>query len=181
MTTALIIVDVQNDFCEGGALAVAGGAEVARAITDHVYFNNYSLVVATRDWHVDPGDHWSDEPDYIDSWPKHCEAFTDGAKYHPNLRVLVDNEFYKGEYEAAYSGFQGKNIHGLTLLEYLSMHKVDSVHIVGLALDYCVFATAADAAKHFNTTVLTDLTAAVHPHNLAMVKQDLRQKGITVI
>ena len=103
---ALIVVDVQNDFCEGGALAVSGGAAVARAIS--TILGEYETVVATRDHHIDPGDHFSDEPDYVDSWPPHCRVGTDGVAFHPELDTdPVQEIFSKGEYAAAYSGFEG--------------------------------------------------------------------------
>src|SRR5690606_33848349 len=107
MTRALIVVDVQNDFCEGGALAVEGGAEVARKISEDLLNTTYDVIVFTQDWHIDPGDHWSDEPDFVDSWPKHCEAGTTGAYLHPNLILgglptsLRSAFFLKGQYEAS--------------------------------------------------------------------------------
>ena len=76
---ALIIVDVQNDFCEGGSLAVAGGAAVAAAVTAHMTTGGYDHVVATRDHHIDPGAHFAEAPDFVDSWPRHCVVGTDGV------------------------------------------------------------------------------------------------------
>lgn len=107
---ALIIVDVQNDFCEGGSLAVEGGAAVATAISDHVtaHRSDYAHIVATRDFHLDPGAHFSDEPDYVDTWPPHCVIGTPGADFHPNLALApIEAVFSKGRESAAYSGFEG--------------------------------------------------------------------------
>src|SRR3954471_13534684 len=102
---ALVIVDVQNDFCEGGSLAVPGGSAVAQAISDYVATTGtqYDHVVATKDFHVSPGHHFSDEPDYFQSWPRHCVAGTPGAEFHPQLDTpRVEAVFAKGSYTAAY-------------------------------------------------------------------------------
>ncbi|MFD0851733.1 isochorismatase family protein, partial [Actinomadura adrarensis] len=110
MGKALIIVDVQNDFCEGGSLAVGGGAGVARAISEHVAErgSSYEHIVATRDFHLDPGSHFSEMPDFVDTWPAHCVIGTEGADFHPNLALApIEAVFSKGRNEAAYSGFEG--------------------------------------------------------------------------
>src|SRR5690242_16487510 len=108
MNRALIIVDVQNDFCEGGSLAVPGGAAVAEHISEYVGVSDYEAVVATRDYHVDPGRHFSQQPDFVDTWPPHCRAGTPGADFHPNLNPAPIQEiFSKGAYAGAYSGFEG--------------------------------------------------------------------------
>src|SRR5665647_2761410 len=104
---ALIVVDVQNDFCEGGSLAVTGGAEVARRITEHVlaHANEYDTIVATADWHDDPGGHFAEHPDFVDSWPPHCRIGTDGALFHPAAEPAfqhVEAIFRKGNHAAAY-------------------------------------------------------------------------------
>ena len=172
MRTALIVVDVQNDFCEGGNLAVEGGAGVARRITEHLaeHGDSYDAVVATADWHIDPGSHWSDEPDYRDSWPVHCEAGTIGAEFHPGLAGALDHVqavFRKGEYDAAYSGFEGvteDDGRKVTLQEWLAEHQIEAAEVCGIATDYCVRATALNAsAAGLSTTVLTHLTAGVAP------------------
>jgi nicotinamidase/pyrazinamidase len=179
---ALIIVDVQNDFCEGGSLAVAGGAAVAGAISEHVAggYHEYAHVVATKDFHVDPGSHFSDHPDYAVSWPPHCVAGTTGADFHPNLDTrAVEAVFYKGAHAAAYSGFEGFDDSGTPLADWLRGHDVDSVDVVGLATDYCVHATAADAVRGgFGTRVLLDLTAGVAPESTARAIEDLRGAGV---
>jgi len=178
---ALIIVDVQNDFCEGGSLAVTGGAAVARAISERLSADHgYGHVVATKDFHVDPGAHFSDHPDYAASWPPHCVAGTPGADFHPNLDVsAVEAVFRKGAHAAAYSGFEGADEAGTPLADWLRGRGVDEVDVVGLATDYCVRATAADAAREgFGTRVALDLTAGVAPESTAKAVEDLRAAGV---
>jgi nicotinamidase/pyrazinamidase len=178
---ALIIVDVQNDFCEGGSLAVAGGAAVARAISRRLAAgHDYVHVVATKDFHVDPGAHFSDHPDYAASWPPHCVAGTPGADFHPNLDTApVEAVFLKGAHAAAYSGFEGADEAGTLLAGWLRARDVDQVDVVGIATDYCVHATASDAAKAgFATRVLLDLTAGVAPESTARAIEDLRAAGV---
>jgi nicotinamidase/pyrazinamidase len=178
---ALIIVDVQNDFCEGGSLAVAGGAAVARGVSERLgESHGYAHVVATKDFHVDPGSHFSDHPDYVDSWPPHCVAGTPGADFHPDLDTHdVEAVFTKGAHAAAYSGFEGADGDGTPLADWLRGHGVDEVDVVGIATDYCVHATAADAARlGFGTRVLLGLTAGVAPESTAKAIEDLRGAGV---
>ena len=165
MSRALIIVDVQNDFCEGGSLPVGGGAAVAKGITlvlDRAG-ERWDHVVATKDWHIDPGSHFSDHPDFVDSWPAHCVVGTDGASFHPALETSrVEAVFHKGEHAAAYSGFEGHTSEGEGLAAWLRARSVTEVEVVGIATDHCVRATALDAQQAgFATTVLLDLTAGV--------------------
>ncbi|UZN04708.1 isochorismatase family protein [Cellulomonas sp. S1-8] len=175
MKSALIVVDVQNDFCEGGSLAVAGGADVAARISDYLARrgDGYDTVVATRDWHAplpDTNDgHFAadGDPDYVTTWPVHCVAGTSGAEYHPNL-VLPDRTVHvvKGESRQDYSGFQGRVLDApdrRQLAQLLLERNIACVDVVGLATDFCVAATAKDARRGGATivTVLTDLTAAV--------------------
>ncbi len=185
MARALIVVDVQNDFCEGGSLAVAGGAEVATRISrllagDH----GYDFVVATRDHHIDPGAHFSEHPDFVDSWPPHCVAGTPGADFHPNLAFRdFDGVFDKGEYKAAYSGFEGADHSAgdIGLAEFLRTRGVSDVDIVGIATDHCVRATAMDALREgFDVSVLVDLTAAVTPDNVPALIDYWGEAGIWV-
>ena len=170
LTRALIVVDVQNDFCEGGSLAVVGGTEVARRISAHVlrHGDEYAAIVATADWHDDPGAHFAEHPDYVDSWPVHCRIGTDGALFHPAAGPAfehVEAIFRKGRHEAAYSGFDGFTTEGdarVALADWLRDRAVEQVDVVGIATDHCVRATALDAAdKGFETTVLLHLTAGV--------------------
>jgi nicotinamidase/pyrazinamidase len=180
---ALIIVDVQNDFCEGGSLAVTGGAAVARAITDLLAKpHDYTHVVATKDFHIDPGEHFSDHPDYTASWPAHCVVGTPGAEFHPQFDPgAVEAVFKKGHHSAAYSGFEGADESGTPLADWLKQRGVDEVDVVGIATDYCVQATAADAAKAgFATRVLRDLTAGVAPETTERAVEQLRAAGVEI-
>ncbi|MDR2929824.1 MAG: isochorismatase family protein [Propionibacteriaceae bacterium] len=180
MTTAFIIVDVQNDFCEGGALAVTGGAATAQRITDHLRHQSYDLVVATRDSHIDPGTHFSDHPDFVDSWPAHCRVGDPGQALHPHLDLKhLDSVVDKGFYSASYSGFDGIDPWGRTLDTLLRTHQITEVVISGIATDYCVKQTALDAARlGYSTTVILDLTAAVAPDNLPAVKAELSRGAV---
>lgn len=180
---ALIIVDVQNDFCEGGSLAVTGGSAVARAINDLLTGRHgYDHIVATQDHHIDPGDHFSDRPDFIDSWPPHCVAGTDGADFHPHLDTSpIEAVFRKGDYSAAYSGFEGAE-GGESLADWLRARGVDEVDVVGIATDYCVRATAQDAAREgFTTRVLLNLTAGVSPDSTEAALAEMRAVGIELV
>ena len=180
---ALIIVDVQNDFCEGGSLAVAGGAAVARAISGRLAADHgYAHVVATKDFHIDPGGHFSDHPDYATSWPPHCVADTVGAQFHPDLVTdTIEAVFYKGAHAAAYSGFEGVADADTSLAGWLADRGVDAVDVVGIATDYCVRATAQDAARvGLATRVLVDLTAGVAPDSTADALAAMRAAGIEI-
>ena len=186
---ALVIVDVQNDFCEGGSLAVAGGAAVAASVTEHVSARagDYAHVVATADWHVDPGAHFSTEPDYVDSWPVHCVADSDGSQFHPALAGAlghVEAVFRKGRYEAAYSGFEGvgDDAERTDLASWLRERGVTGVDVVGIATDHCVRATALDArAAGFDTTVLLDLTAGVARPTTEAALEQLDAAGVRLV
>ncbi|GAB4583563.1 nicotinamidase [Nocardia sp. IFM 10818] len=180
MNRALIVVDVQNDFCEGGSLAVEGGAAVAERITDYLGVSDYAAVVATRDFHIDPGAHFSDHPDYVDSWPPHCRVDTPGAEFHPNLDTAPIQEiFSKGAYTAAYSGFEGANPKGILLGDWLRAHSIEAVDVCGIATDHCVRATALDArSEGFDTRVLLGLTAAVSPATVKTALDKMRAAGV---
>lgn len=183
MTKALIVVDVQRDFCEGGSLAVDGGAATAAKISALLQSgHSYDHVVATRDHHIDPGDHFSATPDFIDSWPPHCVVGTPGMEFHDQLTYRdFDAIFDKGEYAAAYSGFEGKSGDGKTLAQWLSDHRVDQVEVCGIATDYCVRATALDAKSNgFDTTVLLDLTVAVAPDRWPAAREALDAADVTL-
>jgi len=180
----LIIVDVQNDFCAGGSMAVAGGAAVAFAINDYLATEpGYAHVVATQDFHVDPGDHFSDHPDFSSSWPPHCVAGSPGARFHPALDTSrIEAVFRKGAYDAGYSGFDGVDQNGTPLLEWLRRRGVDEVDVVGIATDYCVRRTAEDAARAGLTTrVLVDLTAAVAADSAAEALAEMKTAGVQLV
>jgi len=181
---ALIIVDVQNDFCEGGSLPVAGGTEVAAGISAALAESTprWDHVVATKDFHVDPGAHFSATPDYVDTWPAHCVAGTPGSEFHPELSTdRIEAVFVKGEHAAAYSGFEGHS--GQTgLAGWLRDRNVSTVDVVGIATDHCVRATALDAAKAgFATTVLLGLTAGVAPATVDSALNQLRAAGVELV
>lgn len=178
--SALIVVDVQNDFCEGGSLAVAGGAAVAAEISR--LYGNYPHVVATRDYHIDPGAHFSSAPDFVETWPVHCEAGTPGASFHPALDVGgIQAVFSKGAHAAAYSGFEGSAPDGVPLADWLRAHDVSEVDVVGIATDHCVRATALDAvANGFTTRVLLDLTAGVAQSTVDTALTTLAEAGVTL-
>lgn len=187
MTRALVVVDVQRDFCEGGSLAVAGGAQVAERVADLVRDHDgaYDAIVATADWHTDPGTHWSAEPDFVDSWPVHCAAGTPGAEFHESFAPVADRldaVFRKGQQAAAYSGLEGVDEAGQGLADWLRAHGVTAVDCVGIATDHCVRATALDAAREgFATRVLLDLTAGVAPDSTARALDELRQAGVELV
>lgn len=181
---ALIIVDVQNDFCEGGPVPTADGAAVAPAINAYLSGDpGYRYIVATQDFHIDPGDHFSDRPDYSSSWPVHCVAGSVGANLRPDLNTgYLDAVFRKGAYSAAYSGFEGVDENGTTLLQWLRQRGVDEVDVVGIATDFCVRRTAEDAAAAGLTTrVLVDLTAAAAADSGAEALAEMRSAGIELV
>lgn len=191
MSNALIVVDVQNDFCEGGSLAVNGGAEVAYEIGQllHAWFEaepeerEWTHVVATRDHHIDPGPHFSDQPDFVRSWPRHCVAGTDGAGFHPNMDPQpFDAIFSKGEYSDGYSGFEGTSVEGVALGDWLRRHEVERVDVVGLATDHCVRATSIDAAgAGLRTRVLLGLTAGVSGPTTRTAMDEMRAAGCELV
>jgi nicotinamidase/pyrazinamidase len=183
MAQALIVVDVQNDFCEGGSLAVAGGAAVAAAISEHIASSSYDIVVATRDYHIDPGAHFSSTPDYVDTWPVHCVAGTPGASFHPELDVTaIQAVFSKGAYAAAYSGFEGSAADGSSLADWLRARSVTDVDVVGIATDHCVRATALDATRAgLSTRVLLGLTAGVAQSTVDNALVQLRDAGADLV
>lgn len=184
---ALLVVDVQNDFCEGGSLAVAGGAQVAQRITAWVaqHPDRYAAIVATADWHEDPGAHFATEPDYVDTWPVHCRAGSTGAAFHPAVAGVVeraDAVVRKGRDAAAYSGFEGVTDDGTDLRHWLVARRVEAVDIVGIATDHCVRATALDAvAAGLRTRVLLDLTAGVAPDTTARALRQMQDAGVELV
>lgn len=197
LNRALIVTDVQNDFCEGGSLAVNGGLAAANAIADYLDGPNgkrggYDAVVATLDWHVDPGLHFADDPDFVDTWPPHCVADTEGAAWTPVIATMAgrrpfDAVVRKGRYEAAYSGFEGLTADdseaggSVRLVDWLRAHDIGEVDVCGIATDHCVRATARDAAEAgFSTAVLTDLCAAVTPATLDATFRELTTVGVSL-
>ena len=189
MTRALLVVDVQNDFCEGGSLAVVGGARVASDIGELLHHWTrgddkapaYDVVVASKDHHIDPGHHWSKSPDFVESWPVHCQVGTDGEAFHPNLDPQpFDAIFLKGEHQAAYSAFEGRTVDGHLLEDWLRRHEVDQVDVCGIATDYCVRFTALDARKAgLETRVLAELCAGVATESTEQAIEEMKAAGVT--
>jgi nicotinamidase/pyrazinamidase len=179
---ALVVVDVQNDFCEGGSLAVVGGAATAGAISRFLAAEGggYAHVVASRDYHIDPGGHFSATPDFSHSWPPHCVAGTPGAQFHPDFDTgKVEAVFSKGAHAPAYSAFEGADGAGTPLGTWLRERGVDELDVVGIATDYCVRATALDAATQgFATRVVLRLTAGVDPVTTAGALEQMRAAGV---
>ncbi|MWB99120.1 isochorismatase family protein [Agromyces seonyuensis] len=189
MTRALFIVDVQNDFTEGGALGVDGGTAVAAGITAYLSAHraDYDLVVASRDWHTadsDNGGHiaLAGEPDYVETWPVHCIAGTPGAEYHPALDVSgVDVHVKKGQGVPAYSLFEGVDDDGRHVAALLDERGILEVDVVGIATDYCVRASALDAIERGRVVrVLTDLVAGVAPESSTAALAELGHSGARI-
>jgi nicotinamidase/pyrazinamidase len=178
----LIVVDIQNDFCEGGSLEVSGGGEVARRVSRFLaeHGSEYASVIVSRDWHIDPNDHFAASPDYVDTWPVHCVAGGEGASFHPDLDLtVVDTIVSKGAYEAAYSAFDGTDEAGRPLYELLLGRGITEVDVVGIATDHCVRATALDAARAgLATRVLLSLCVGVAPETTAVALTQLASAGV---
>jgi nicotinamidase/pyrazinamidase len=189
MPRALLVIDVQNDFCEGGALAVSGGAAVAGKISKFLETSQYDLVIASRDWHNPTGNnsgHFADvgsEPNYTTTWPVHCVADTDGAAYHPNLNPEpVDEHIFKGQGENGYSIFEGVTSTGQSFAELLKTHNIDEVDVVGIATDHCVLASALDSRNHgLKVRVISSLTAGVSEVSTEAAIDQMIDSGIEVV
>ena len=188
MSKALFIVDVQNDFTEGGALGVDGGDAVAERITRFLeaHAGEYAVIVASRDWHDgdnDNGGHFHPEPDFVDSWPVHCVSGTEGAEYDPGLdTAAVTHHVKKGQGVPAYSLFEGMTDEGVTVAHLLEEHGVVDVDVTGLATDYCVRASALDAIEHGrHVRILTDLVAGVAPESSEASLAELAHAGAELV
>lgn len=200
MSKALIIVDVQPTFCEGGELGVEGGNAVAERIAEYVetHRNEYSYVATTQDWHVEPGSHWSDDPDYVDTWPVHGKAGTANAGLHPAIAALgIGHHFKKGQYSPSYSGFEGLEDNtdriptreevaadltaGRTLANALEAAGITRVDVVGLAESHCVKETALDARKlGYETHVIEELTEPVSEELGVDARRQMREAGVVL-
>ncbi|MGW5688333.1 isochorismatase family protein [Nonomuraea sp. NPDC003754] len=188
MSRALIIVDVQKDFCEGGSVPVKGGADRAAAIAELVRRadGQYAFVVATRDHHIDPGAHFSDNPDFQDSFPVHCVVGSEGSEFHPDFAPAVDSGhvdevFFKGAHSASKSGFEGSTQDGTTLSAWLKARDITDLDVVGIATDHCVKATALDGARAgFTVRVLLDYTAGVAADTTRTALDELRRAGVAL-
>ncbi|MBN9632813.1 MAG: isochorismatase family protein [Actinobacteria bacterium] len=190
MGKALFIIDVQNDFTEGGALGVDGGAAVAAGITEYLraHGDEYTIVLASRDWHDadnDNGGHFATdaEPDFVTTWPVHCVAGTTGAEYHPALDTSrVGYHIRKGQGVPAYSIFEGRTDAGSSVHNLLDEHGIDTVDVAGIATDYCVRASALDALEHGQRVrVLTSLVAGVAPESSDAALAELAHAGAELI
>jgi len=198
MAKALIVVDVQPTFCEGGELGVEGGNAVAGRIADYVnaHRGEYAYTATTQDWHIEPGAHWSGNPDFVDTWPKHGAAGTPNAELHPAIATLgIAHHFKKGQYSAAYSGFEGiedntdriqtreevtaEQSAGKTLANALKAAGVTQVDVVGIAESHCVKDTALDAKRlGFDVTVFEDLTVPVSEELGVAARKQMADAGI---
>lgn len=190
MRSAFIIVDVQNDFCEGGSLGVDGGCAVASGVSHHLaaHRDRYDLVVATRDWHFAPGNHFSDQPDFVDTWPPHCVPGTTGAEFNPHLddavefAATIDSIVSKGQHSAAYSAFEGTTDDGGSLIELLRSRQITHIDLAGLATDYCDRATALDArANGFSVRLLVSLCAGVASASTLAALDEMAAAGVELV
>jgi len=179
---AFIVVDPQPDFFEGGALPISGATRTAERIAKYLLArgDDYSMKIVTQDWHLDPGEHWSSDPNFVTTWPVHCAAGTDGADIHSSLVGHTwDVVIRKGHREGAYSGFDGVSENGLTLSDELSKADIHSVTVVGFATDHCVRATALDArGLGFDVEVMLDLCAGVAPETTRAAISEMTNAGI---
>ncbi|MDI3420891.1 isochorismatase family protein [Streptomyces luteolus] len=188
MRRALLVVDVQKDFCEGGSVPVKGGADRAAAIADLARRadGQYSYVIATRDHHIDPGTHFSEHPDFDTSFPVHCVVGTEGGEFHPNFvpavaSGAVDEVVFKGAHSASKSGFEGSTEGGTLLADWLRARDVSELDVVGIATDHCVKATALDGVREgFAVRVLLDYTAGVAAGTTATAISELRRAGVVL-
>ena len=198
---ALIVVDVQPTFCEGGELGVAGGNRIAQRIASYVQTHRagYAYMATTQDWHIEPGAHWSDSPDYVDTWPVHGKAGTSNAELHPAIAALgIVHHFKKGQYAAAYSGFEGiedntdriqsrdevaaAQSEGRTLANALKAADISQVDVIGIAESHCVKETAIDAVKlGFRVTVFEDLTVPVSEELGVAARREMAAAGIALL
>jgi nicotinamidase/pyrazinamidase len=198
MSKALIVVDVQPTFCEGGELGVPGGNAVAERIAAFVseHRGDYAYIATTQDWHIEPGAHFSEHPDFVDTWPPHGRASTTNAQLHPVIAALdIAHHFKKGQYSAAYSGFEGiedntdaipsrdevkaQEQAGHTLANALKAAGIDHVDVVGIAESHCVKATALDAKQlGYEVTVFSDLTVPVSPESGEAARVAMREAGV---
>lgn len=189
--TAFLIVDVQNDFIEGGSLGVTGGERVAIDVANHLNnTNRYNYVITTQDWHIDPGNHWAETPDYVDTWPVHCAAGTTGADIHEELNMALEAttiprvKIFKGEYVAAYSGFEGRveGVDNVTVAEHLKALGITKLTVVGIATDHCVKETVLHAlAAGFKVNVVTSMVAGVDPDRSVEALNAMRNAGAVTI
>lgn len=187
MSKALVVVDVQNDFCPGGALATDLGDEVAAGIAELISHEQsagtYARIVATQDWHIDPGPHFSQDPDFVDSWPVHCVAESQGAAMRAPIEPsLIDEFFRKGAYTAAYSGFEGSTVGDVPMAQWLRDEGIDELDVCGIATDHCVRATVLDGLKEgFKVNVLARLCSPVDKQRGEDALNEMKTAGAEVV
>jgi nicotinamidase/pyrazinamidase len=185
MRNALLVVDLQNDFLEGGSIPVPGGTQVAAQVSRHIrhFRSEYAFVVATRDVHEDPADHFSDKPDYITTWPKHGLIGSRGATLCTPIFNLVREKIIqvvvdKGRHAGAASAFEAQDVRGHMLVDVLREQRVDHIDICGLITEYCIRESALDARKHeFQVRVLVNLCGAASPDNAQRAFEDMKTAG----
>jgi nicotinamidase/pyrazinamidase len=185
MRNALLVVDLQNDFVEGGALPVPGGTQVVAHVARHVrhFRSEYTFVVATRDLHEDPPDHFSEKPDYINTWPPHGVKGTTGAVLCTPISNLVREKIIqvvvdKGRHAAAVSAFEAVDPRGHLLVDVLREQRIDHIDICGLITEYCIRASALDARKHeFQVRILVNLCGAASPEAAQRAFEDMKAAG----
>lgn len=185
MHTALLVVDMQNCFVDDGELGITGGRQLALDIKDYIesHGTQYQLIISSQDWHIDPRDHFSEEPDYIDIWPEHGKAHTYSAELVKELNdIKFDCAIKKGQYSPGYSAFEGHTDDSQSLETYLKEQEIDAIDICGLALSHCVKQSALDAhALGFKTRLLAPLSLAVHQEDTSSILHELKQSGIEII
>ncbi|MDO5701020.1 MAG: isochorismatase family protein [Bowdeniella nasicola] len=185
MKRALLLVDVQPTFCEGGALAVEGGNAVAERIARYVaeQGSNYDLIATSQDWHIEPGDHFATDPDFIDTWPPHGVAGTPEAELHPALASLrADISVKKGHYSAAYSAFEGVTEDEGCLSDGLRAAQIEALDVVGIAESHCVLQSCLDAVEEgWPVRCLSDLTVPVSEDLGAAARERMREAGVELV
>src|SRR5579864_1316473 len=188
MRNALLAVDLQADFVQGGSLPVLNGMPVAAMVARHIrhFKTEYQFVVASRDYHEHPADHFSATPDYVKTWPPHCVIGTAGAAFVPPIANLVREKLIqcvvsKGRHAAAYSAFEGVDARGHGLLDVLKEERIDHIDDGSTATDYCVRASALDARTNaFQVRILVNLCAAVNEATGLQALEELKAAGCQV-
>lgn len=188
MRNALLAVDLQSDFVQEGSLPVPNGLQVAAQVARHIrhFKTEYDFVVASRDYHEDPQDHFSATPDFINTWPPHCVIGTPGVAFVPPIQNLVREKLIqtvvsKGRHAAAYSAFEGVDARGHYLVDVLKEQRIDHIDICGIATDYCVRASALDARKNaFQVRILVNLCAAVTETTGLQAIEEMKAAGCQI-
>jgi nicotinamidase/pyrazinamidase len=189
MRNALLVVDVQNDFVEGGSLAVPGGILVAAHIARHVrhFRSEYVFVVASRDYHEDPEAHFSDQPDYISTWPKHGLIGTAGAALCTPISNLVREKLIhvvvdKGRHAAAVSAFEAQDVRGHMLVDVMREQRIDHIDICGFITEYCIRDTALEARKfEFQVRILINLCGSASPEAAKLAFEEMKAAGCQIM